>query len=1018
MKSLTRRSILLCSSTNSSSQSCSPSQFNDSCSLLFNLSTTDESPQRRRFQPSLLFYSSIPFRSYSSSSWRHHHDENSRNVKASVWWDMENCAVPSGVNVARVAQRITSALRANGVNGPIAITAFGDIFQLSRASQEALLASGISLNHVPHAEPVTDFHYSFALEKEFRGLTNILRRLRMNNSLLVDLVSWVSLNPPPAHLFLISGDQDFANILHRLRMNNYNILLASNDSAPGILCSAASIMWQWNSLLKGEELNGKYFNQPPDGPRGSWYGYYKGPLEDPFAVTWPSDNSQVEESLEPGMESKPRPIPKAFVNRISQIVNSHPKGINIIELRSELLRANIYMDKDFFGYKKFSHLLLALANVLKLSVTEGQILVHSIQTKPAEPVEVDLRLLSDSENSKVNASSGQITELGTKSNATIANVNRKPILPKPLPSKEKPLFVTLKQNGSSGSCENSNNNPADSASDGSLDKQQYSLSVESKGQHHNAISSSSCENGNNNPAGSASDGNLDKQQSILYVESKGQNHNAISSSSFSPSLVDSSLADKITSEFEKEDMDSKPRVGFFGRIKLWFGAWRTGKSGDSPVGKCDKEVNTKDVQTVSQVFSKSAFWNEIESFLRAHKGSALISQSKTRELLAQEIQKEGLAICNTLSFDDLLQLVDLLISEKKWVVETPSQTFPFKLNFPITQSPISSDPHKSNALSSMFSRTLLDQRPPDQKDGNGEQKLIQNGTSSIASNRKFSSRSKTKVLADCKKLVSETTKLHPEGFNMGAFKRLFLERYGYALDHHMLGFPKLAALLQTFPGVKIEGVFIFAVGNTPPTPRWENDLPYCQEGNTPGKACLDNGLSDSARKDNDSDSVWEELGPVSKKNASTSVFASGSNEKVIGKPQCSLSRDSYLLDSDSSDSDGESPIRDLSEEQYKLMKKDEDSSLVQILDSWYSGKDGKGSKFQHSKADGLGGSSRDDDSPKTNLNRTALVSVGECKTKPRKVYSFVSDEVDEKDKLIDSILGSLRKPSDESKLQN
>ncbi|KAK9111223.1 hypothetical protein Scep_018742 [Stephania cephalantha] len=956
MQSLTRRSILLCSSTNSCSTSHSHHQFIDFCSILFNLSTTDESPQRQRFQPSLSFNSSNSSRSYSSSSWRHHHDEDSRSVKVSVWWDFENCAVPSGVNVFRVAQRITSALRANGINGPVTITAFGDVFQLSRANQEALSVSGICLNHIP------------------RGGKNSADR-----SLLVDLVSWVSLNPPPAHLFLISGDRDFANILHRLRMNNYNILLASSKSAPGVLFSAASIMWQWNSLLKGEELNGKYFNQPPDGPRGSWYGYYKGPLEDPFAVTWPSDDSQVEESLEPGMESKPRPIPKALVNRISQIVNSYPKGISIIELRSELLRANMCMDKDFFGYKKFSHLLLALANVLKLSVSEGQIWVHAIQTKPAEPVEVDLRLLSDSEKSEVNASSSQVTELGSKSNTTGANVSRNPILPKPLQAKEKPLFATSKQNGSSASRKNDNNNTAGSASDGSRDKQQSNLSVESKDQHHNAISSSS----------------------------------------FSPSPVNSSLADKIASGSEKEDMDTKPRVGFFGRIKLWFGSWRTGKGRDTPVGKCDKEVNTEDVQTVNEMFSKSAFWDEIESFLRTHKGSGLISQSKTREQLAQEIRKEGLAILGTLSFGDLLQLVDLLISEKKWVVETHSQTFPFKLNFPITQLPTPSDPHNSNALSSMFSRTLLDQRPPDQKGGNGEQKLIQNGTSSIASDRKFSGRSKTKMLADSKKLVSETIKLHPEGFNMGAFKRLFLERYGYALDHHMLGFQKLAALLQTFPGVKIEGASIFAAGNAPPTPRWENDLPYCQEDNSLGKASSDSELSDSARKDNDSDSVWEELGPVSKKNARTSIFASGSNEKAKGKPQFSLSRDSYLLDSDSSDSDGESPIRDISEEQDKRLRKYEDSSLVQVLDSWYSSKDEKGSEVQPNKAaDGLGGSLRDDDSPKTNLNSAALVSVGELKAKPRKVYSFVSDEVDEKDKLIDSILGSLRKSSDEPKLQN
>ncbi|KAK9117507.1 hypothetical protein Sjap_016454 [Stephania japonica] len=75
---------------------------------------------------------------------------------------------------------------------------------------------------------------------------------------------------------------------------------------------------------------------------------------------------------------------------------------------------------------------------------------------------------------------------------------------------------------------------------------------------------------------------------VYLLESKGQHHNVVSSSSFSPSLIDLSVADKIASGSEKEDTDSKPRVGLFGRIKLWFGSWRTGKSCDTLVGKCEK----------------------------------------------------------------------------------------------------------------------------------------------------------------------------------------------------------------------------------------------------------------------------------------------------------------------------------------------------------------------------------------------------------------------------------------------
>lgn len=176
---------------------------------------------------------------------------------------------------------------------------------------------------------------------------------------------WVSQNPPPAHLFLISGDRDFASILHRLRMNNYNILLASPDNAPGVLCSAASIMWPWHALLMGENLTGKYFNQPPDGPYGSWYGHYKVPLEDPFSFVERPAFSPDEKLSEPGSDSKLQmmpngsdsklsPIPRTVVKeKIRNILKSHPKGISVTDLRAQLEKCNLGLDRPYYGHKSF-----------------------------------------------------------------------------------------------------------------------------------------------------------------------------------------------------------------------------------------------------------------------------------------------------------------------------------------------------------------------------------------------------------------------------------------------------------------------------------------------------------------------------------------------------------------------------------------------------------------------------------------------------------------------------------------
>ncbi|KAM2122486.1 hypothetical protein EV1_019074 [Malus domestica] len=147
---------------------------------------------------------------------------------------------------------------------------------------------------------------------------------------------WVSQNPPPAHLFLISGDRDFACVLHR----------------------AASIMWPWHALLTGETLAGKYYNQPPYGPYGSWYGYYKAP----YSIIEQQALSQAEKLSVP--------------------------LVQILSL--------------------FSRFLLAIPHILKLkSLGDGNFLVHGISTEPvSDNGDRDLNLASqlDCEDRCINVS--------------------------------------------------------------------------------------------------------------------------------------------------------------------------------------------------------------------------------------------------------------------------------------------------------------------------------------------------------------------------------------------------------------------------------------------------------------------------------------------------------------------------------------------------------------------------------------------------------------------------------------
>ncbi|KAK1278337.1 hypothetical protein QJS04_geneDACA015807 [Acorus gramineus] len=150
-------------------------------------------------------------------------------AKTSVWWDIENCAVPRNCDPHMIAKNISTALGEAGYRGAVStISAYGDTNGIPASTQHALNSTGISLNHVPAG--VKD-----ASDKK----------------ILVDMLFWAVDNPAPANYLLISGDRDFSNALHQLRMRRYNILLAQPACVSQALVAAAKNVWLWTSLVVG-----------------------------------------------------------------------------------------------------------------------------------------------------------------------------------------------------------------------------------------------------------------------------------------------------------------------------------------------------------------------------------------------------------------------------------------------------------------------------------------------------------------------------------------------------------------------------------------------------------------------------------------------------------------------------------------------------------------------------------------------------------------------------------------------
>jgi hypothetical protein len=511
-----------------------------------------------------------------------------------------------------------------------------------------------------------------------------------DRSLLVDLMYWVSRNPPPAHLFLISGDRDFASILHRLRMNNYNILLASPESAPGVLCSAASIMWHWHALIRGENLTGKHFNQPPDGPYGSMYGYSKVPLEDPFLVTEQPAFSRAEDLPEPSPDSKPRSVPKILMKLIRHVLNSHPKGISITDLRSELGKSNVSIDKDLYGYKKFSRFLQSMPHILKLQFeADGQFLVHGVTPKTPEPFECNPVVstghasnngvrdpsATSKTNGEVRSIAGAVNEKSSLPPSSVSNV-KKPLKKiqerSPLgrsitgPVDEKSL---LRPSPEIDVEELQQHSPPDekvveqvsedhlppvvehdSASEVGFFKRVWRKcfgnrdgGFENKSQSIPEICSST--------SGVSSEGKS-KDTAEYYstsvngsktakVEDKSatstiQDANPICQVPYSSASNESAMDSKTATGSEASGDKLRTNTGFFNRIVNWCKFWRSDPKSEVLSSELLSDQSREKLDQIisrsgkHELFSKESFWSEMESFMDTPNGSVIVSQSRTR----------------------------------------------------------------------------------------------------------------------------------------------------------------------------------------------------------------------------------------------------------------------------------------------------------------------------------------------------------------------------------------------------
>eukprot|EP00899_Mesostigma_viride_P025386 jgi/Mesvir1/6031/Mv00774-RA.1 len=166
---------------------------------------------------------------YPSDTPSGHEPRSHRTAPVAIFWDIEQCQVPPGVDVESVTGNIRAALRSYDITGSLVwFSAYGDFNLLPHRLRIGCQNTGVNLLDVPTS-----------------------KREASDKAMLCDMFLFAVDNRPPATIFLISGDRDFSSALHKLSQRRYTVILAVPAPASNSLSSAATILLNWDQLARG-----------------------------------------------------------------------------------------------------------------------------------------------------------------------------------------------------------------------------------------------------------------------------------------------------------------------------------------------------------------------------------------------------------------------------------------------------------------------------------------------------------------------------------------------------------------------------------------------------------------------------------------------------------------------------------------------------------------------------------------------------------------------------------------------
>lgn len=151
---------------------------------------------------------------------------NQPNGKVSVYWDIENVAIPRGQNAFNIVMELRQRLIESRKLTEKHITAYCDINILPKEHQIGLTHANVNILHIPG-----------------------IKTGSADRKMFMDLQVFKEHTPSPATIVLISGDIDFVQFINELRFRHgHYIIVVHNPLAKQELLKTANEAYPWHEF--------------------------------------------------------------------------------------------------------------------------------------------------------------------------------------------------------------------------------------------------------------------------------------------------------------------------------------------------------------------------------------------------------------------------------------------------------------------------------------------------------------------------------------------------------------------------------------------------------------------------------------------------------------------------------------------------------------------------------------------------------------------------------------------------